>query len=251
MQREKNSVSLTGQGGFEPFRNLDRYIAKSSLPVNCKPAAYRRVASYVPASECSDSELFEAAMADVTRLAQTTVPEGPQAQREARQLPTNAIDEEGRRALDALVRHGIGFRVSHTPEYIQGSGLPVDPALLKKLRQGKFAIEAHIDLHGFTADEAAERLNRFIEAALKSGKRSVLLVHGRGLSSPGKPVLKALVERVLTQGPYRRWLLAYTSARQCDGGAGATQVLFRRRPLTAKQVKQTILAGHHPVDVPV
>jgi DNA-nicking Smr family endonuclease len=251
MRREKNSVSLNGQGGFEPFRGLDRYIAKTSLPVNRKPAAHPRVAVYAPSSDCSDTALFEAAMAGVTPLAQKEVPDRPEPRKDACPHPLTEGDDGGRQALEALVRHGIGFRVSHTPEYIQGSGLPVDPALLKKLRQGKFAIEAHIDLHGFTADEAAERLNRFIEAALKSGKRSVLLVHGRGLSSPGKPVLKALVERVLTQGPYRRWLLAYTSARQCDGGAGATQVLFRRRPLTAKQVKQTILAGHHPVDVPV
>lgn len=238
MQRDKKTISLSGQGGFGPFQDLDRHIVKTRLPGYQKPRAYLRASKPSPASECSDAELFAVAMADVKPLAEKGAYDRPAPQRPVQSEQPPLMHDEGRRVLQALVRHGIGFDVCHTPEYIQGSPMPIDRSLIKKLHQGKFAIEAHIDLHGLTAAQAAEALHRFIASALKSGKRSLLLIHGRGLSSPGPPVLKAVVERTLTQGLYRRWLLAYASARQCDGGAGATQVLFRRRPLTHKQIKQ-------------
>jgi hypothetical protein len=35
------------------------------------------------------------------------------------------------------------------------------------------------------------------------------------------------VVRWLTRGPWRKWIIAYSSARSCDGGTGATYVLLR------------------------
>jgi DNA-nicking Smr family endonuclease len=32
----------------------------------------------------------------------------------------------------------------------------------------------------------------------------------------------------------RKWVIAFSSARSCDGGAGATYVLLRQRPLTMR-----------------
>lgn len=248
--KRSNGISLIGQGGFEPFQNLDRHIAKNQLPRTGKPAVKSPAPHPQTTSSLSERELFTAAMADVTPLPKTRIHDTPPAQPAV--IPTRkAQEDDTRQALEALVRHGIGFRVSHTPEYIQGSGFPVDPSLKKKLHQGKFAIEAYIDLHGLGEEAAAEALDGFIDASLKSGKRSLLIVHGRGRSSAGKPVLKAMVERTLTQGPYRRWLLAYASARQCDGGTGATQVLFRQRPLSNKQLKQLKHMAHEVVDLPV
>ncbi|MGB9761249.1 MAG: Smr/MutS family protein [Caldimicrobium thiodismutans] len=56
-------------------------------------------------------------------------------------------------------------------------------------------------------------------------------MHGRGLSSKGKPVLKEKVREWLEKGPYRKYILAYASAKPCDGGPGATYVLLTQRPL--------------------
>jgi DNA-nicking Smr family endonuclease len=66
----------------------------------------------------------------------------------------------------------------------------------------------------------------------------VLIVHGRGLSSPAKPVLKTKVIEWLTCGPWRKWVIAFTSARSFDGGAGATYVLLRQRPVTRSKRKR-------------
>jgi len=48
------------------------------------------------------------------------------------------------------------------------------------------------------------------------------------------PVLKSKVYQWLTSSPWHKWVVAFTSARLCDGGAGATYVLFRTRPLTKR-----------------
>jgi len=70
-----------------------------------------------------------------------------------------------------------------------------------------------------------------------TGKTGVLIVHGRGLSSPFEPVLKRKVVEWLTHGPWRKWVAAYASARICDGGAGATYVLLSPRPVSKRRKK--------------
>jgi len=71
-----------------------------------------------------------------------------------------------------------------------------------------------------------------------SGKRAVLIVHGRGLSSPGEPVLKNKVREWLTRTAWRKWVIAFTSAQSYDGGTGATYVLLRHRPISNKSAKK-------------
>jgi DNA-nicking Smr family endonuclease len=98
--------------------------------------------------------------------------------------------------------------------------------LMRKLRRGQFAIGAELDLHGLTVALAREALAGFLSACQAANVRCVRIVHGKGRSSPGKrPVLK---------GRLHGWLqhiddvLAFCSARPCDGGTGAIYVLLRR-----------------------
>ena len=88
-------------------------------------------------------------------------------------------------------------------------------------------MQDHLDLHGLTAAEARDAVDRFLTNAVRQGLRTVLIIHGRGLSSPGEPVLKSRLMQWLNRGVWRKWVMAYTSARRCDGGAGATYVLLR------------------------
>jgi len=101
----------------------------------------------------------------------------------------------------------------------------VQHALMRKLRRGQFAVQAHLDLHGLTSAEAKVRLAGFLQSAVGSGLRCVRIVHGKGNSSPGKvPVLKPRVAHWLAQ---RNEVIAYSSARPVDGGTGALYVLLR------------------------
>jgi DNA-nicking Smr family endonuclease len=150
--------------------------------------------------------------------------------------------------LADLVKYGKGFNVSDTPEYIEGTGYHVNPAVARRLHQGNYSIQAHVDLHGYDVAAAKETFEKFLKWAAFTGKRGVLIVHGRGLCSPSEPVLKKKVEEWLTRGPWRKWVVAYSSARIYDGGAGATYVLLRERPVSKrfKIGKGKVCSSHAP-----
>ena len=151
-------------------------------------------------------------------------------------------DIETLKRLEDLVHHGTGFNVADTPEYIEGTGYHVHPEIARRLHRGDFSIQAHLDLHGLIVEEAKEVFDQFMKWVAIHGKTGVLVTHGRGLSSPAEPVLKRKVEEWLTRGPWRKWVVAYTSARLCDGGAGATYVLLRPRPVS-KRLKRRRVGG--------
>ncbi|OPY05312.1 MAG: putative DNA endonuclease SmrA [Syntrophaceae bacterium PtaB.Bin038] len=148
-----------------------------------------------------------------------------------------AAGEDAVEGMKALVASGRGFVVADTPEYIEGTGYRVSPKMAERLHRGEFSIQAHIDLHGLGVEEARIVFEDFLRDSVIRNRRSLLVIHGRGLSSQGEPVLKARVTEWLTRGPWRKWVIAYSSARLCDGGAGATYILLRTRPVTKSQKK--------------
>src|SRR5262249_25050840 len=90
------------------------------------------------------------------------------------------------------------------------------------------AWQAHVALHGLTAAEAREAVDRFVLESFRVGRRCVLVVHGRGLNSKDRtPVLKERLKSWLAHGRIAKVVLAFTTARVCDGGAGALYVLLR------------------------
>jgi len=185
-----------------------------------------------------EEELFQKAMEGVNpiskdnyveRIFQIELPEGPK----------NKDDFETLKKLTDLVKYGEGFNISDTPEYIEGTGYQVHPSVARRLHQGDYSIQAYVDLHGLRVDDAKEIIDKFLKWAVTTGKRGVLVVHGRGLSSPSEPVLKKKFIEWLTHGLWRKWIIAYSSARLCDGGAGATYVLLRKRPISKRfKIKQ-------------
>lgn len=149
-------------------------------------------------------------------------------------------DAETLKRLEHLIHYGTGFNVDDTPEYIEGTGYHVHPEIARRLHRGDFSIQAHLDLHGLIEKEAKEVFDQFMKWVVIHGKTGILVTHGRGLSSPAEPILKRKVEEWLTRGSWRKWVVAYSSARLCDGGAGATYVLLRVRPISKRfKVRKT------------
>ena len=142
--------------------------------------------------------------------------------------------------LKELIEFGTGFVVSLTPEYVEGTANKASPEVARRLHRGYFSIQAHIDLHGLGVYDAHHAFDGFLNKCITAGKRAVLIIHGRGLSSPYEPVLKTKVYQWLTTAPWHKWVIAFTSARLCDGGTGATYVLLRHQPLT-KRFRKKIL----------
>jgi DNA-nicking Smr family endonuclease len=101
----------------------------------------------------------------------------------------------------------------------------VNPDSLRKLRRGQWTIQAELDLHHHTQDEAHATLGEFIRTARTADWRCVRIIHGKGLSSHMKiPVLRSKVRRWLQM---KDEVLAYCEPRPNGGGSGAILVLLR------------------------
>jgi len=97
---------------------------------------------------------------------------------------------------------------------------------LRKLRRGKYRLDAELDLHRMTSEQARQAIATFITNCKGRGCRCVRIIHGKGNSSLHKiPVLKGKVDLWLRK---RNDVLAFCSARPADGGTGAVYVLLKK-----------------------
>lgn len=118
---------------------------------------------------------------------------------------------------------------SASDEFVEGRAQDCSFRLLGKLKNGDFALQSHIDLHGLNREDAKLAVGQFLDEAQAKGHRCVLIVSGRGLRSPGRvPVIKQLLVDWLAHGKFSKRVLAFCSARNHDGGLGAVYVLLRR-----------------------
>lgn len=228
---------------FKSFQDLKALLENRPFPL----PVYRRVDPIEQihpgepgGEECPEMEetLFKKAMEGVRPISRENYIE----RIFQMEFPESSRDKEDAEILEkltALVRYGKGFKVADTPEYIEGTNYQIHPDVARRLHRGEYSIQAFVDLHGLLAEDAKEVFERFLKWAVTRGKTGLLIVHGRGLSSPSEPVLKKKVVEWLTRGPWRKWVAAYASARICDGGAGATYVLLRSRPVS-KRLKKGI-----------
>ena len=104
------------------------------------------------------------------------------------------------------------------------------------MRRGQMDIEATLDLHGLTQAEAHRALGAFLHGSRSAGRRTVLVITGKGggkdlgsgRGGPGSGVLRDAVPRWLNEGPNRRIIRGFSHAAPKDGGQGALYVLLKR-----------------------
>ena len=100
------------------------------------------------------------------------------------------------------------------------------------LRGGDIAIDARLDLHGFSRKEAASKVAAFLAKSGRRGLRCVLVITGQGRRDPlakARGVLRGEVEGWLNRPATRPLVLACVPAQRRHGGQGAFYVLLRRR----------------------
>lgn len=174
-----------------------------------------------------DRELFRAVVKDAVPLAQAPTANVRRAPPQPNPVQRDA-DEQAALAASQLALYpspmswDIGADIEDEQSYLRAG---VSPDLLRKLRRGQWTINAEIDLHNHTQDEAHEALMEFMRKARAADWRCLRIIHGKGLSSHQKiPVLRNKV---------RRWLqlkdevLAYCEPRPNGGGSGAVLVLLK------------------------
>jgi DNA-nicking Smr family endonuclease len=218
-----------------PFRKLKTLIKPHSNAFAAQSREIRRGSSstvngkpiQLADSAADDEALLRQAFDGVRPMGGT----GPERITVQPMVVRNIVSEDAEvlAELSDLVSGQGAFELTETDEYLEGARVGLDPRLVSRLRRGDFSMQAHIDLHGMTQPDAKAALTHFILESVRKGHRAVLLVHGRGLRSPGgRPVLKHATAQWLSHSTIGAYVLAFTTARIYDGGAGAVWVLLRR-----------------------
>jgi len=103
----------------------------------------------------------------------------------------------------------------------------MDASSARRLRRGRMRIEARLDLHGHTREEAVTAFAGFVQSAYVRGARCLLVVTGKGIRSEG--VLRGLVTHWINREDLRPLILACVRAQPQHGGSGALYLLLRRK----------------------
>ncbi|MBK1852691.1 DNA endonuclease SmrA [Marinobacter sp. 1-4A] len=102
----------------------------------------------------------------------------------------------------------------------------IQNGVFRKLRLGQYPIEARLDLHRMTVEQARKEVFQFIGDCVSYGLRSVMILHGKGERNPdGIAQLKSYLAKWL---PELADVMAFHSAQKRHGGTGAVYVMVRK-----------------------
>lgn len=171
-----------------------------------------------------DFELFQQMMGDVKPIAQDTaelrkthtVTEGQLAKRQA----AMSLSEDDPEYLS------IDFAPMIKPDdLIAFKRDGVQEGVFRKLRLGKYPIQARLDLHRKTLQQARDEVVNFLRQCMRMDIRTVLIVHGRGEKSNPPALMKSYVATWLNQ---IQDVQCAHSAQRFHGGSGAVYVLLKK-----------------------
>lgn len=110
-------------------------------------------------------------------------------------------------------------------EFVSFARGGVQKAVMRRLKRGDPRPGARLDLHGHTATEACDAIDRFLARAGGRGVSCALIIHGKGLrSGSAGGVLKGVTCAHLKRHPT---VQAFCSAQPKDGGGGAVYILLK------------------------
>jgi len=102
----------------------------------------------------------------------------------------------------------------------------VSAVVVRRLAAGQPPIAMTLDLHGMHLESSIAALHEAINSACQQGHRVLRVIHGRGMHSSDRPVLKQAVYHDLQHGPCAHHVLAAILEPNSTGGA--CLVLLRR-----------------------
>lgn len=182
-------------------------------------------------------EMFAKAMLGVKPLAQTTkkvlLNKQPHTDQPSMQLRRQLATQE------VLLNQNF-LATDHVPRLHPQSVLSyrkggVQEGVYRKLRLGKYPMEARLDLHRKTLNQARTEVYDFIYDSLRYDLRTLMILHGKGDRSDNKALIKSFVAFWLKQIPE---VLAYHSAQRHQGGTGALYVLLKKSDRKKQQTRE-------------
>jgi len=169
-----------------------------------------------------DKALFRDAVGDVKSVANDKVPDST-AKPKAR---VKSSQQDDRSVMESLLSELSEADLLETGEHLSYTAPGVQRAVLRKLKSGKYAIQAELDLHGMTLSIAKTELGAFLVECQHRRLLCVRIIHGKGRKQADKsPRMKPAVNQWLQSN---KKILAFCSARSNDGGTGAVYALLKR-----------------------
>jgi DNA-nicking Smr family endonuclease len=203
----------------QPFEGLRDIIKTRGIDFTPRPPGKKK------SEPLTDEELFAKAMDGVKEIKEfrhmrtSRKKVSPPARREV-------SDSDALQTLREIVSGRAAVNLAHTQEYVEWINEDFKGDFTKLLHEGRLSVKDCLDLHGLTSEEAGEAVALFFRESKRKGHKCLKIIHGRGLRSPRGPVLKGALIKHLS-GRYRKHIIAFVTARQCDGGLGALYVLLR------------------------
>ncbi|WNO08141.1 DNA endonuclease SmrA [Teredinibacter sp. KSP-S5-2] len=114
----------------------------------------------------------------------------------------------------------------------------VQHGVYRNLRQGKYQIDARLDLHRLTVEQARKAVFQFVTDCVSNDVRMALITHGKGEGRNTPALLKSHVNHWL---PQLDLVLAYHTAQKWHGGYGATYVLLKKSDKKSEQAREANL----------
>jgi DNA-nicking Smr family endonuclease len=103
----------------------------------------------------------------------------------------------------------------------------------KNLRTGKYQIDARLDLHNMTVEQARSAVFQFLQDCINHDIRCALLTHGKSEGRAQPAQLKSCIAHWLPQFDA---VLAFHSAQKRHGASGATYVLLKKSEKKKREI---------------
>jgi len=169
-----------------------------------------------------DKALFRDAIGDVKSVTNDKAPDTTKKP----SAHVKSTQRDNRSVMETLLSELSENDLLETGEHLSYTAPGVQRAVLRKLKSGKYAIQAELDLHGMTLAVAKNELAEFLVECQHHRLLCVRIIHGKGRKTVEKtPRMKPAVNQWL-QG--NKKILAFCSARTNDGGTGAVYALLKR-----------------------
>jgi len=177
-------------------------------------------------SDNNELDLFREMMADVSPLEQDQVEITQKYQitetHLARQTAAQTLTESDPEYLS------LDNIIMRKPEdIIEFKRDGVQEGVFRKLRLGKYEIQARLDLHRKTLKQARDEILQFLKQCQRMDIRTVIIIHGKGERSDPPAMMKSHVATWLEQISD---IMCFHSALRQHGGNGATYVMLKKSP---------------------
>ena len=142
--------------------------------------------------------------------------------------------KKSRKKKEQVVNVPFVSREGFDDELILADFRNVDNAMAKRIRRTQYEVEAKLDLHGITVNEAYEKVRNFVFESYHQKKRCIIIVTGKGYQKEdddifsSRGVLREKVPEWLNAFDVRPLILSISNPPEKLGGRGALYIILRR-----------------------